>query len=468
MIIGVCTVAFDTRRRRLEESTFRALLDAAPDAIVIVGDDERIVLVNQQTELLFGYKREELLGEPIEILVPEQNRGKHRGYRTSYFTAPVPRPMGAGLSLSARRKGGSQFPVEISLSPLQTPEGLLLSAAIRDVTAHRRAEGKFRALLESAPDAMVIVGNDGRIVLVNRQAELLFGYERADLLGQPVEVLVPHRFRRGHGEHRASYFHGPAVRPMGAGLQLYGLRRDDTQFRRDQPEPNQDRGGHVRRRGHSRRHGPEGGRGAAAVRPRTREEAVERQRELDNLKDEFLSIVSHELRTPLSSILGFSEMLTRKKHLIGAEKRTQLLDRIWSNASAMNRMVEQLLDYSRLEVGKVSLRPERQGLRALVEGSAGRLRDLLRAHSVSIDVDPALTADADGQAFERILANLLTNSAKFTPKAERPGWPPKRRTARWSSGSTQAASGFRRRNKGGSSSASISGPGPPEPPAGRG
>jgi protein-histidine pros-kinase len=325
--------------------------------------------------------------------------------------------MGAGVSLSARRKDGAQFPVEISLSPLQTADRLLVSAAIRDVTARRRAEEKVRALLESAPDAMVIVGSDGRIVLVNRQAELLFGYERDDLLGQPVEVLVPHRFRRRHGDHRTSYFHTPTVRPMGAGLQLYGLRRDDTQFPVEislSPIETE-----------------EGMFVSAAIRDVTdrrvaeerlqfalerERQAMERQRELDRLKDEFLSIASHELRTPLSLILGFSEMLTRKNHLIDADKRGQLLDRIWSNASAMNRMVEQLLDYSRLEAGKVSIRPEREDLRPLVEGCVGRLKDLLRAHTLSIDVDPALTAEVDAQAFERILANLLTNAAKFTPE----------------------------------------------------
>ncbi|WP_075692280.1 PAS domain S-box protein [Streptomyces acidiscabies] len=212
------------------EERFRGLLEAAPDAMVIVDDMGQIRLVNAQTESLFGYRRAELLGQPVELLIPGRFRVQHAGHREAYAGARQVRPMGAGLELHGLRKDGTEFPVEISLSPLETADGLLVSAAVRDVSDRKAAEQRFRGLLEAAPDAMVIVDDMGQIRLVNAQTESLFGYRRAELLGQPVELLIPGRFRVQHAGHREAYAGARQVRPMGAGLELHGLRKDGTEF----------------------------------------------------------------------------------------------------------------------------------------------------------------------------------------------------------------------------------------------
>ena len=146
------------------------------------------------------------------------------------MSAPGLRPMGAGLELYGLRRNGTEFPIEISLSPVETESGMLVSSAIRDITDRKQAQERILVLLDSAPDAMVVVGADGRIVLVNTQTEKLFGYQRSELLGQPVEVLVPERFWADHRKHRAKYMEHTQIRPMGAGLELYGLRKDGTEF----------------------------------------------------------------------------------------------------------------------------------------------------------------------------------------------------------------------------------------------
>src|SRR6266851_5007412 len=219
-----------TSTSAVSDAVYKTLVESAPDGIVIVGQEGRIVVVNSQTENLFGYDRAELINKPIEVLIPERFRGKHRGHRAGFMSNLQLRPMGAGLELHGMRKDGSEFPLEISLSSVQTPNGLLVSAVVRDITDRKRTEDLFRGLLDSAPDAMVVVGADGRIVLVNSQTEKLFGYLREELLGQPVEVLIPERFWNQHRHHRTAYSTHPQFRPMGVGLELHGIRKNGTEF----------------------------------------------------------------------------------------------------------------------------------------------------------------------------------------------------------------------------------------------
>jgi PAS domain S-box-containing protein len=209
---------------------FRRFLDTAPDAMIVVNEEGRILGANQQVKNVFGYPLQELTGRPVEILVPARFRDLHPQHRSGYFKNPRVRPMGADLNLFGLRADGSEFPVEISLSPMETQKGTLVTAAVRDVSDRRRQEQMLRDLLESAPDSMVIVDNSGQIQLVNSQTERLFGHPRADILGKTVEALIPERFRDMHVKHRDRFFAQPSIRPMGLGLDLYGLHANGSEF----------------------------------------------------------------------------------------------------------------------------------------------------------------------------------------------------------------------------------------------
>jgi len=199
---------------RKSEERFRQVVESAPSAMVMVNPQGRIVMVNAQTEKLFGYARIELLDQPVELLVPMRFRRNHPELRASFFAAPQSRPMGAGRDLYGLKKDGSEFPIEIGLNPIETDEGTMVLSAIVDISGRKRMEARFRRVVESAPNAMVMVGAFGRIEMVNAQSEQLFGYTRDQLLGQPIEILVPARFRANHPHLRQTFFSDPVSRPI--------------------------------------------------------------------------------------------------------------------------------------------------------------------------------------------------------------------------------------------------------------
>lgn len=272
-------------------------------------------------------------------------------------------------------------------------------------------------LLEAAPDAMIATSPDGSIILVNRQAELLFGYERHELIGRPVEMLVPERYAGRHTTHRETYGHNPAMRPMGAGLELFARRKDGSEIPVEiSLSPVETADGVIY---------------AAAIRDASERKAVERRlqealdaeraaaeqlRTLDALKDEFLSIVSHELRTPLTSIAGFAELILTQD--LDEETHRTLLERIRVNAGEMGRMVEQLLAYSRLEAGRVEVSLGEVDLAEAISDILTNQSGGLANHEVRVDIEPGLTAFADPTALERVLGNLLSNAAKFSDEGE--------------------------------------------------
>jgi PAS domain S-box-containing protein len=209
---------------------FRLAFDAAPAGLLMVDAGGFIKHVNAQVEKLLGYARDELVGHPVEILLPKRFRERHPDYREAFLQAPRARPMGMGRDLYALRKDGVEVPIEIGLTPLETDAGVFVLGSIIDLTRRARTLEHFRLTIEASPTGMMMVDSVGCIVLVNAEIERLFGYDRAELIGQPIEMLVPAELRARHPEYRGGFMRAPRARRMGAGRDLVGVCKDGARI----------------------------------------------------------------------------------------------------------------------------------------------------------------------------------------------------------------------------------------------
>jgi len=364
------------------------------------------VLVNREVERLFGYTREELLAKSVDLLLPQQLRGEHAGHRAGFIKEPRARSMGAGRDLYGLRKDGSQVPLEIGLTPLITEEGVFVLSSIVDITARKRAEARFRLAVESSPNGMIMVDQTGKIVLVNREVERLFGYGREELLGQSVEVLVPERFRHHHPVYRTEFFREPHRRAMGAGRNLFGLKKDGTELPVEiglNPIETEE-GLFVL---------------SSIVDISARQHAEEERRRLEEQlrhaqKLEAIGTlaggIAHDFNNVLGAVFGYAELL--QAQVDDDEAKTDVRE-LLTAAERGRQLVRQILAFSRRQ----PLVRKPIGLGQAVEDAAKLLRPTLPANvnlQLRIHPDtPRVLGDATG--IHQIVMNLGTNAAQAMP-----------------------------------------------------
>jgi PAS domain S-box-containing protein len=394
------------------EGNYRGLLEAAPDAMVVVNQAGEIVLLNVQAEKQFGYRRDELLGQRVTNIIPEgfAERLLSDGLRSAEDA--LAQQIGTGIELAALRKDGSEFPIELMLSPLESPDGILVTAAIRDISVRRNAEkhlaqmeGRYRGLLEAAPDAMVVVNQVGEIVLLNLQAEKQFGYRRNELLGQNVKNVIPKGFAERLIADGLRSTEDALAQQIGAGIELTARRKDGSEFPIELML--------------SPLGGAEGILVTAAIRDisvrrKAAEHLIEKIAELNRSNEElgqFAYIASHDLQEPLRMVASYTQLLARRyKGKLDADADEFIAFAV-DGASRMQRLIQDLLTYSRVGTSVNELRETSSEValqRALVN-LRGAIED--SGAVVTHDLLPAVWADE--MQLAQLFQNLVGNAIKY-------------------------------------------------------
>lgn len=425
----------EQHRALAAETRFLKVLDAAPDAFVMTDEAGRILYANRVVENTFGYRPEELLGQPVETLMPGRYRTHHPAHRDHYVAAPYTRPMGGNADLVASHKDGHEFPVLVSLSHVEMEDGNCVLSAIRDISQlkqvqeeRERLHRNIRLLLDSTAEGLYGIDLEGRCTFVNPAGAELLGYSPEELLGQPMHRLIHHSYADGSPyphEHCAL----EQVCQTGAGCRLdnYSFwRKNNTVFSAEiDARPVYEAGSltgavvaftDITERKHTELALATA---AAMLKERNHEllEARDQALAATQAKSDFLASMSHEIRTPMNAIIGMADLL---KETALTPDQLDYVDRFTRAANALLDLINDILDLSKIEAGHVDLETIPFDLCELIEGTTELLGT--RAHAKGLElvahVAPEVPAwvEGDPTRLRQILINLLGNAIKFTER----------------------------------------------------
>lgn len=375
--------------------------NAAPNGFVLVDEAGTIVAANEALCRMFGHRNDALMGAKLETLLPESIREAHVGLRTGFVANPEPRPMGAGRILHARHADGHEFPVEIGLNPMRTPQGLLVLASVVDISERLGLESAFRGVFDASPYGQLIIDDEGRIVMVNRALAESLGYSKAALSGQPLEILLPERYRARHGALMRGYQATGESRMMGRGRDLTALHADGTELPVEI--------------GLSRVRWEKQTMTLAVITNISVRKRMELElRQLNADLQEFTYVASHDLRSPLRGIADLVEWISGD---LGEESPPEVrrnLDRVTQRIQRMDRLIDDLLRYAR--AGRASSEFRQVKLSELVGGIL-ELQPLPAGFTLSLSLDvPSLQAPRT--PLETVLRNLLSNVVKHHDRGQ--------------------------------------------------
>jgi PAS domain S-box-containing protein len=415
---GFSVISRDLTESKESGAKYQNLMEAAPDAMVVVNQDGEIVLLNLQAEKQFGYHRDQLLGQKVKSIIPEGFAERLIADGTRTAAEALAQHMGTGIELMGRRKDGTKFPIEIMLSPLESAEGILVTAAIRDISVRKAAEehlaqmeGRYRGLLEAAPDAMVVVNPRGEIVLLNVRAEKEFGYSRDELVGQKVKNIIPKGFAERLIADALRTTEDALAQQIGSGIELTARRKNGSEFPIEIMLSPLD--------------SAEGILVTAAIRDvttRKKDEAhllrnVEELKRSNEELGQFAYIASHDLQEPLRMVASYTQLLSRRyKGKLDADADEFIAFAV-DGASRMQRLIQDLLAYSRVGTkGKDLLGTSSE---KALEQALMNLHSAIEESGALVTHDSLPAVLADEMQLTQLFQNLVGNAIKY----QSPGTP---------------------------------------------
>ena len=394
------------------EGRYSGLLEAAPDAIVVVNQTGGIVLLNKQAEKQFGYRRDELLGQKVTSIIPKGFAERLIADELRSVEEALAQQIGTGIELIGRRKDGSEFPLEMMLSPLESEDGILVTAAIRNISMRKQTEmylaqmeGRYRGLLEAAPDAMVVVNQAGYVVLLNLQAEKQFGYFHGELLGKKVEQIIPEGFAERLIADGLRSAEDALTQQIGMGIELTGRRKDGSEFPLELMLSPVGTGQEVLV--------------TAAIRDITARKQAEghllqKMVELNRSNEElgqFAYVASHDLQEPLRMVASYTTLLSRRYKGKLDSDADEFIAFAVDGASRMQRLIQDLLAYSR--VGSSGKELSETSSEDALSRTLIILRGAIEDCGAIVTHDPLPVVLADEVQLVQLFQNLIGNAIKY-------------------------------------------------------